>query len=403
MRVAIVTETRARVGGIETYLEQVIPALSARHAVGFWAASAVSGDRGTIVLPGAVELLDHAGGPDALPRLRDFAPDVVFAHGLDDPDIESQALAVAPAVAVEHAYHGTCISGSKTMQWPAVHACDRRFGPACLALYFPRRCGGRNPLAMVRMYGVQSTRLATLRRCAAVVTLSHHMRGEMLQHGLDPNRVHVVPPFTGVTNATGRSPRTPDGVVHLLFLGRLEPLKGVPRLIDALPLVSEALSRVVQLTVAGDGADRFALEQQARLTEQRDSRVQVVFAGWLDANRRREVLAATDAMVVPSLWPEPFGLVGLEAAAAGVPAVAFATGGIPDWLKDGETGCLAEAEGARPQALAGAIVRCVGDRRTLDRLSLNAEAFARGWTVDRHVGQLDAVLSAAAGESAAPA
>jgi glycosyltransferase involved in cell wall biosynthesis len=371
--------------------------------VGFWTASAAPGDRGMIALPGAVEILGHQGGPGALPQLQAFAPDVVFAHGLDDPDIESQALAVAPAVAVEHAYHGTCISGSKTMQWPAVHACDRQFGPACLALYFPRRCGGRNPLTMVRMYGVQSTRLATLRRCAAVVTLSHHMRGEMLRHGLESSRVHVVPPFTTATNATGRTPRPAEDVVQLLFLGRLEPLKGVPRLLDALPLVSAALGRVVQLTVAGDGADRLALEQHARLIERRDSRVRVVFAGWLDASQRRDALAATDAMVVPSLWPEPFGLVGLEAAAAGVPAVAFATGGIPDWLKDGETGVLAEAEGARPRALAEAIVRCVGDRPTLDRLSHDAEAFARGWTVDRHVGLLDAVLSAAAGESAARA
>jgi glycosyltransferase involved in cell wall biosynthesis len=193
--------------------------------------------------------------------------------------------------------------------------------------------------------------------------------------------------------------RTDDGTVRLLFLGRLEPLKGVPRLLDALPLVSHALARRVQLTVAGDGADRGALEQHARLVEARDSRVHVTFTGWLDAGRRGAVLADTDALVVPSLWPEPFGLVGLEAAAAGVPAVAFATGGIPDWLRDGQTGCLAEAAGARPEALAGAVVRCVGDRGVLATLAAHASAFARESTIDRHLGRLDPVLAAAAGDA----
>jgi glycosyltransferase involved in cell wall biosynthesis len=108
------------------------------------------------------------------------------------------------------------------------------------------------------------------------------------------------------------------------------------------------------------------------------------------------VLAETDALVVPSLWPEPFGLVGLEAAAAGVPAVAFATGGIPDWLRDGQTGCLAKAAGARPEALADAVVRCVGDRAVLAMLAAHASAFARESTIGRHFGQLDAVLAAAA-------
>ena len=56
---------------------------------------------------------------------------------------------------------------------------------------------------------------------------------------------------------------------------------------------------------------------------------------WLTAAATAEALDQTDLLLVPSLWPEPFGLVGVEAARRGVPAVAFAVGGIPEWLIDG--------------------------------------------------------------------
>jgi len=402
MRVAIVTQTRARVGGVETYLESVIPGLARRHTLAFWSASPESGDRGVIGLPPEVtRFAPRSSDADAVARLKAFGPDVIFANGLDDARLEAQLLAVAPAVAVQHNYNGACISGSKTMAWPVVRVCCRPLGPACLALYFPRRCGGLNPLTMSRMYNTQMARLATLARCAAVVTLSEHMRDEMLRQGLSRARLHIIPPFVAVQDAEATVRKAAGPTTRLLFLGRLEPLKGVARLLDALPLVAAAIARPVSLIIAGDGADRGRLEKHARRIESAGPRVSVRFAGWQQAEGRGRLLAETDAIVVPSLWPEPFGLVGLEAGAAGVPAVAFAAGGIVDWLKDDATGTLAAADGARPQALAEAIVRCVGNSDVRARLGRAARAFAAAWTIDRHLAALDAVLSQAAGAASA--
>lgn len=395
MRLAIVTETRALVGGVETYLERVVPGLAERHTVAFWSATTRPGARGDIALPPGVELLTGETHEGAFSILRAFAPDVLYAHGLADPALEAGLPAIAPVVAVEHNYHGTCISGSKTMAFPQIRACHRRFGPACLALYFPRHCGGLNPVTMLRMYGAQAMRLATLGRCAAVVTLSAHMRDELLRHGLSPARVHVLPPFAAPAESAPGSTSEAGSAVRLLFVGRLEPLKGVDRLLDALPLVVSRLGPV-SLTVAGDGAERPALEAQARRAGRRDPRVAVRFAGWQQPDGLARLLAESDAIVVPSLWPEPFGLVGLEAAAAGVPAVAFASGGIVDWLKDDVTGCLAPAAGARPEALADAIVRCVGNRDVRARLAQGARERASHLTVERHLAALDGVLSKAA-------
>jgi glycosyltransferase involved in cell wall biosynthesis len=83
--------------------------------------------------------------------------------------------------------------------------------------------------------------------------------------------------------------------------------------------------------------------------------------------------------------------------------VAFASGGVREWLEDGETGCLAPAAGGRADLLADAIARCIGDPAVRDQLAAAARAAATGWTVDRHLDALEPVLTAASGRAPAVA
>jgi len=85
----------------------------------------------------------------------------------------------------------------------------------------------------------------------------------------------------------------------------------------------------------------------------------VRFKGWLSAEELAHELAEASMVVVPSVWPEPFGLVGIEALAAGRPVVASATGGIGDWLEDGVSG-LCITPGDAP-ALARALNELLAD------------------------------------------
>ena len=399
MRVLVVTQARDRVGGVEAYLEAVLPALAARHAVAFCSAASAISERGPIALPPGVAAMTT----DSLEALAAWRPDVTLANGLEDPALEAAVYRLAPVVAVQHTYHGTCISSSKTMAWPSAQACSRPFGPACLAQYFPRRCGGLNPLTMVRLYETQRLRLETLKQAAAVIAFSSHMGGELVQNGISRERVCVVPPFVavparrrGLDDARQVDGERGGSQRRLLYIGRLEPLKGVDRLLHALTYVASALDSAVHLDIAGDGAARPALERLARAIAGADPRITIAFEGWQGAAGRSRLLSRTDAIVVPSIWPEPFGLVGLEAAAAGVPAVAFATGGITDWLQDDHNGCLADAAGSHPESLARAIVRCVGEPAVRERLSAGAARAAARWSLDAHIARLTEILSSVA-------
>jgi len=117
--------------------------------------------------------------------------------------------------------------------------------------------------------------------------------------------------------------------------------------------------------------------------------VEASFVGWVGPGQRTELLHQADVLVVPSLWPEPFGLAGVEAAAVGLPAVAYAVGGIVDWLRPGETGELADGTGFGPRPLAAALERALRDPAHHRHLQLGAWRRAHEFGADRHFSSLE--------------
>jgi glycosyltransferase involved in cell wall biosynthesis len=393
MRVAIVNSSSRRVGGIEDYICLLLPALqSAGLDVAFLHERSTPADRRAIEPPPGVPSWCAAdiGANAALDALRAWKPDVLYVQGNDDIALQRRLLDVAPAVLFLHTYTGTCISGQKTWTRPDVIPCTREFGPLCLAHYFPHGCGGHNPVTMMRLYHEQSERLALLRRYRAIITHTEHMRQEMKRHGLAADVVPF-PVETGTREETHLS----DAAWRLLYVGRMEPLKGGMALINATRSVPETLQRPVRVTMAGDGQSRARWESRARQIEKRTPNLQFEFTGWLAQEEIGRLMKRSDLLVVPSLWPEPFGMVGPAAGEQGLPAVAFAVGGIPQWLTEGVTGHLAPAQPPTPAGLTRAIVRCLEDPRHYAELREGARRMASTFSMQRHIPNLIRVLARA--------
>ena len=192
MRLAIITSNRRVVGGVQSYLAGVIPALSdRRYEIGLWCELDGPDGREPIPLPAgsATWCVAGLGEERALASLAGWGPDLLFAHGLKNPDLERRTLEIAPAVFFAHDYYGTCVSGAKTFKFPVVIPCGRRFGWQCLLHYYPRRCGGWSPRTMWRDYRTQAERLDLLPAYEVIVTHSDHMREEFLKHGFAAHRV----------------------------------------------------------------------------------------------------------------------------------------------------------------------------------------------------------------------
>ena len=248
---------------------------------------------------------------------------------------------------------------------PLRRPCVRTFAP------FPCRICAlvtRPPWMLRALTRDQAGFLREMRGVTAFVQ-GDYMHGRLRANGFAAERLVCVAPFwtDQVRARTDFRPAAADGsrFLRLLYVGQLVAGKGVRVLLEAVARLRVPFT----LTVVGAGRDERLLRRRAARLAPRGA---VRFAGWqMDV---APFFAAADVVVVPSLWNEPFCLVGVEALAAGAPVVAFDRGGIGDWLKPGETGVFAPptAEG-----LAQTLEELAADPARLARLSRTGAAFVR--------------------------
>ena len=384
MRILVATAYQSVVGGVETYLRAVLPGLVARgHEVGLLVTHPA--DDG--IVAGCPDLPVFAGPPAALA----WRPDVCYLNGLPDPAAEHDLAARVPTVAFAHAYSGLCVSGTRFHKVTG-RACGRRLGPGCLAAYFPLGCGGSNPVTLLKLYRRQRHHRANFAGYHAVLAASRGVEALLLAHGVPADRVHRVPLFVpdAVPDAAPPVPRPGSG--RVLYVGRLVAEKGWRVLIAAVPIAEQALGRRLSLTVVGGGPDAGRVGPAAAAAG-----VDATILGFADGPAKVAAMRAADVLAVPSLWPEPFGLVGIEAGCVGVPAVGFAAGGVSDWLISGATGELAPADPPTVAGLADALVRVLREDRHRHALGVGAWRLAHEFNADRHLDSLLGHLSRAAG------
>ncbi|GAB3372176.1 glycosyltransferase family 4 protein [Amycolatopsis echigonensis] len=289
--------------------------------------------------------MGHAMVRAAQDLLRTWQPDVVHAHDW---------LVTHPAIAVAEAARVPLVG--------TIHATEAGRHSGWLS----------HPLNQQ----VHSVEWWLANRADAVITCSQAMRKEVAHlFEIDPADVAVI--HNGIEGrswrvSTGevarmREQHSPDGSPFLLFFGRLEWEKGVQDLLAALPRIRRQFpgTRVV---VAGKGRHHDELVAQARKLRIRRA---VDFVGHLSDRDLRALLAAADAVVLPSRY-EPFGIVALEAAAAKAPLVASTAGGLGEVVIDGETGLAFEPGDVA--GLASAVATVLSDVPAATRRARAAQA-----------------------------
>ncbi|MFN7954751.1 MAG: glycosyltransferase family 4 protein [bacterium] len=315
MRIALVHDAGSERGGIETYLDLVAAGLGQRgHTV--WRAD----PRTALAARGGIAA-DAASAPGEI--------DVVHVHRLEDPEAITEIARRVPAVWSIHDHRPFCPGANRLRSDGS--ACVRAAGAPCALEGILGRCSGlaRWPRATVRRVSDWSRYRAALASRAPCVVASAFMRDVAASQG-HAARDLVVLPYPVVPPAEiGRTAADARGV---LFAGRLvEPDKGLALLVDVLA----RLPPTIRAVVAGGGSARRWLE--ARLAEAAlGARVELV--GWLDRDALAHRLSDAAVVVMTSAWPEPSGLVGLEALAHGRPVVATDVGGIGEWLAEGVVG-----------------------------------------------------------------
>jgi len=261
--------------------------------------------------------------------------------------------------------------------------CDRTLGWGCVATGCHRLGSQGGVLGDLLRVAATSRHLGLYRSLRRALVPSEFLAQLLVDHGVPRERVEVLPLFTRfpLSEEASEVGAEPPGI---LFVGRLTEGKGLLAFARALARLTD---RSWTAHVVGEGEARGAAE---RIVEQAGLRERVVFHGVLDGDALRERFRSCRLAVVPSLVPESFGLVGVEAMGFGVPVVAFDAGGVTEWLEHGRTGLLV-ARGDEGE-LAGAIGRLLDDAQLRAELGAAARvSVAETFSAARHMDRLLAI------------
>ena len=151
---------------------------------------------------------------------------------------------------------------------------------------------------------------------------------------------------------------SPKAQGYLAFLGRISPEKRPDRAIE----IATKLNKPLKMAAKIDAADKVYWETVIRPMVEANPLIE--FVGEIADHQKSAFLGGAEALLFPIDWPEPFGLVMIEAMACGTPVVAFRCGSTPEVIEDGETGYLVET---LEQAVAAA-----GRAHLLDRAAIRA-------------------------------
>ncbi|MEV6669030.1 glycosyltransferase [Streptomyces sp. NPDC051162] len=389
----------AQPSGENNVVDQEVGLLrAAGHRVGVFERR--SDDIAARSLPGkvAVPLLvpwNPAVRAELAARLRAERPDVVHVHNvfplLSPAVLAACADAGVPAVATLHNYAQVCPPG--TLQ---------RDGRPCT------ECVGSAPLPAVRHGCYRNSRLATVPLAVSLSVnrrrwwtgvqrffcISAAQRDVLVRAGMPAERLavkHNFVPEPGV--------RRSGAGEHVLYLGRLAEAKGVRLLMAAWDAIAAEGGVGVPLVVAGAGP----LERE--VTAWAAGRDDVRYVGLYGPEECRRAIARSVAVVAPSTWLEAFGLVVVEAMAAGVPAVAAGHGAFVELVEDGVTGLLHRP--GDPASLASCLRRITADpasNREMGRAARRRyeQAFSPAVGLERLVEGYRAVIAARSGGGDGP-
>ncbi len=248
---------------------------------------------------------------------------------------------------------------------------------------------------------------ASVMSCADAVLANCTPEADQLAHyyDADPDRIEIVPPgvdqafFSPGNQAGARWALAADDAPLLLFVGRIQPLKGVDVAVRALAKLQRTDAKLWIVGGASGQAGDDEVERVKALIDELGLTERVVFVPPQPHHLLSTYYRAADVCLVPSR-SESFGLVALEAAACGIPVVASAVGGLLTLVEHGHTGYLVESRD--PEEYAGWVDTILADPMLARRLAVSAAARGRTYTWSTSAARLRRLYGDLAARTLAP-
>lgn len=308
---------------------------------------------------------------DNIDKVKDFIAstcaeyeiEVIHIHTLYMPAITEYCLTLKPVFKTAHSTDLICPGSNKFFNTNQ-QICTKPFGVHCLLDAYTKKCCSWHPMKLGALYRNVNSEISRFsKEYRKIIVMSEYIRQECINAGIDEKKVEVNYYFTPEASPAAFDPGQKK---RLLFFGRLSVVKGLPYILKA---VKEVLDKRedVELHIAGSGSQ---LESSRQLAKSLGITNNVIFHGWQGREDIHRLLETSYLVVVPSIYPEAFGIVGIEAMMCAKPVVAFDVGGISSWLKDQETGFLVPNKDSH--ALASKIEDLLNDPALYKRMASTA-------------------------------
>jgi glycosyltransferase involved in cell wall biosynthesis len=231
------------------------------------------------------------------------------------------------------------------------------------------------------LYVVAAERLlGAVYRHAEFAVVSPSTRDDLARHGIPPERMSIIHNCIDHSRFAFSVP-TKHPRPTIVYLGRLKRYKSVHHILEALPLVLRSVPEA-RVVIMGKGDDEPRLRSLAAAL---GIESHVEFTGFVAESEKASALGAAHCMVNPSL-KEGWGIINIEANAAGTPVISADSPGLRDSVRDGESGLLYEY--GNIEQLADRITRVLQDSRLREHLSHGAVEYARGFNWETSASQM---------------
>jgi len=383
MKILTVHDTFGSLGGAETNVFATAGALMQRgHTVGLLATrSSGKGEDAWKEL--FHENLFWMGNQSPVGVARRFEADLIYMHKCESlPCIEALLKSGIPMIRMVHDHDIHCLRSYRYNPLTR-KICTRPAGAHCV---FPcmaplkRNRSGGLPFRWAS-FAEKKRELALSREFDRNIVATEFMKKELLINGFDPARIEICAPVPRpveplTSNFSDRN--------LMIFAGQIIRGKGVDVLLRALAKVRVQFEAII----LGDGNHRAECE---KLSAKLGLDKLVTFKGFIPQTELQEYYREASVVLAPSVWPEPMGLVGLEAMRNGLPVVAFDAGGIRDWLTDGENGFLIPWMDL--DLFAGKLNALLADKQLARDMGANGRArFERDYQFDEYITRLEGIF-----------
>ena len=313
--------------------------------------------------------------------------DIIHVHSISNHSLIRALFKIRSVVRSMHEPRIACPGQGKFWR-NSEKICDQPFGLHCFYHAYKEGCCNRHPKRLLKAYNnVKFETTEGKQNYKAIIVMSEYIENEAIKVGYKKDQLFLNPYFTEPVSDVDLVDQSNSEKKSIIFIGRLSRTKGVHYFIECGVRLLEKGYKV-QLDIVGDGHDADYFKEKIPEKYIND----FIFHGWQTRENINRLLNQSYLMLFPSVYPEAFGISGIEAMMRGKPVVGFDVGGVSTWLKDKVSGHLVEVKNTNE--LIAKTESLLIDKDLYHTFSRNAQEIALAeFSVDKHMQLLNLVYN----------